>query len=112
MKGLAALLGFILLGCTGGASSAQRPFLMGMTPFQYDVGTSSTSTDYTYSELATNADLIAHHFDNGVPWLEAVNDQFPYDSNVMGDWGVRAAHAVAGQKVYVAITPISNTRNA
>ncbi len=50
---------------------ATRTFYMGFTPFPYDI--SNEAVDYVYDKLATDADLISHHFDDGIPWPEALS---------------------------------------
>ncbi|GMR20999.1 MAG: hypothetical protein BMS9Abin36_1597 [Gammaproteobacteria bacterium] len=48
----------------------------GFTPFSYDVDplTISAVVDDVYARLAGDADLVAHHFDAGVPWNAALAD--------------------------------------
>lgn len=85
----------LLVACGGGGSGSSnstpaqatptRSFAMGFTPFPYDVDplTLGTVVDDVYARLAVDADMLAHHFDNGIPWNAALADSYPYDSNIM-----------------------------
>ena len=96
----AALLPFLL---------ASRSYYLGFTPFPYDISTLE-AVEYVYDKIGTDADLIAHHFDNGIPWDEALTDgTFPM--KVTDDWSFRRSHIPAGHKLYVAVTPINSMRN-
>jgi hypothetical protein len=111
MKRVALAMALFAHSCSGGGSSGSRPEYLGITPFLHDNGANPSTVDTTYSTIAGSADMIVHHMDGGVPWPEAATDSFPYNSNLMDDWGVRLAHARAGQKVYLAISPINFSRD-
>ena len=107
-------------GCGGGGSGgAQTPapstriFAMGFTPFPYDVDplTIGAVVDDIYARLAGDADLVAHHFDNGVPWNAALADSYPYAGHIMDDWALRKSRSPAGHKLYVSVTPINLARD-
>jgi hypothetical protein len=86
-----------------------RSYYLGFTPFPYDMS-SLDAIEYVYDKIGSDADLIAHHFDNGIPWAEALIDgTFP--SKVTDDWNYRRSHIPAGHKVYVAVTPINSMRD-
>jgi hypothetical protein len=87
-----------------------RSFAMGFTPFPYAV--SQAAVDDVYAKLGTDADIVAHHFDDGIPWNDALVDTYPYDNHIMNDWAQRLAKTAAGHMKYVAVTPISLDRNA
>jgi hypothetical protein len=93
----------------GRAQDETRPFYLGFTPFPYEI--SFAAIDYTYRRIAEDADLIAHHFDNGVPWVEALNGQV-YQDNVIDDWLLRRSRTPDDHQVFVAVTPISIHRNS
>jgi hypothetical protein len=84
-----------------------RPFYMGFTPFPYEI--SLDAVTYTYDRIAQDADLIAHHFDNGVPWVEALNGD-PYGDNIWGDWELRRSRTPEDHQVLVTISPINFSR--
>lgn len=79
-----------------------RSFLMGFTPFPYEVTVEAIA--YTYERIAEDADLIVQHFDNGVPWTEALADQ-PYNPHVLDDWSWRRSLTPAGHQLLVTVTP-------
>ena len=106
------------VACGGGGSSSNnsltapatpaRSFAMGFTPFPYDVDplTLGTVVDDVYARLAVDADLVAHHFDNGIPWNAALADSFPYVSHIMDDCALRKSKSPAGSRLYVSVTPM------
>lgn len=89
-----------------------RPFYLGLTPFPYDIS-SIEAIEYVYEKIATDADMICHHFDNGIPWDEALAsaDHATYPTKVKDDWSFRQSHIPAGHRLYVAITPINSMRD-
>ena len=94
--------------------SPTRSFAMAFTPFPYDYSadptTAATILDNVYTDLANNTDMVAHHFDNGIPWNAALIDTYPYDAHIMSDWQTRRDKTPPGSKIYVAITPINSDR--
>ena len=115
---LLSLLGLCACGGGGNDPSATpattRSFAMGFTPFpnnySSDPTTAATILDNVYAKLGNDADLVAHHFDNGIPWNDAEADTFPYNDHIMSDWQARRDNTPAGDKIYVAITPINSSR--
>ena len=106
-KSIAIIVGLLLL--SGAESpSPTRSYHLGFTPFPYDI--SQAAIDYVYTTIGNDADIIAHHFDEGVPWPQALAGS-DYLQNVLDDWEQRKSKTPAGHKVYVAITPINTTRN-
>ena len=59
----------------------------------------------------SHADIVAHHFDNGIPWNEALHGE-PYHENIMDDWNLRRTLTPEDSVVYVAMTPINLFRNS
>src|SRR5688572_10737883 len=59
----------VALSCSKDPDVKTRSFYMGFTPFPYEI--SLEAVDAVYTKLDTEADIINHHFDNGVPWVEA-----------------------------------------
>lgn len=94
-------------GGSNGSSSTKT--YLGMTPLPPSY--SIADLNDVYSKLSTNTNLIAHHFDDGIPWNEALTDTYPYDNHIMNDWSTRKTKTPAGHKVYVAVTPISFSRD-
>ncbi len=86
-----------------------RSFYMGFTPFPYDFTTDAIN--YTYDLINEKGDIIAHHLDEGIPWTEALNDE-PYHQNVINQINIRLDETEEGKKIYLAVTPISQGRDA
>ncbi|GBD92065.1 hypothetical protein BMS3Abin04_02798 [bacterium BMS3Abin04] len=85
-----------------------RSYYLGFSPFPYDI--TAEAVEYSYKKISSDADIIAHHFDDGIPWKEALEDK-DFHQNIMADWQYRKTHTPVGHKVYLAITPINITRN-
>lgn len=85
----------------------QRTFYMGMTPFPSAF--SQASIEWNYDVIARETDLVAHHFDNGIPWAECLSGA-ALPTNVTDDWTFKKNHTPAGHKKYIAVTPIDGTR--
>ncbi len=59
-----------------------RNFYMGFTAFPYDITLQAVND--TYQQVLRDGDIILVHFDNGVPWNEALND-LPFPPRVQFD---------------------------
>lgn len=77
-----------------------RPFYMAMTPFPFDLFASGE----TYRTLAQYTDLIAHRFDEGIPWDTRLSEQVERDLQTRLE-GSR------GKKVYLSVTPLNLARD-
>ena len=93
---------------TSDLKAPARSFYLGFTPAPYEI--SEKAIHFIYENIANNADIIAHHFDNGVPWPEALNGE-EYPTSVKNDWESRKNRTPGGHQVYLAITPIRLLRN-
>lgn len=100
------IVSFVLFACDD--QFAPRPYLLGFTPFPYDTTTSAVAD--TYAGIARDADLITHHFDEGIPWPEALANT-DYSLNIQNDWQWRRNNTPANHHVYVAITPANISRD-
>lgn len=85
-----------------------RPFHLGFTPFPYDI--SFEAVDFTYAAIAEDADLIVHHFDNGVPWPEALSGD-PWPAGLQVEWDDRRARTDPDLAIMLSVTPIAFWRN-
>lgn len=125
---LSLLLGVLLNGCGGGGSSGDddppvqsRSFHMGFTPFPYnaDPATLLAVVDDVYGKIESDADMVLHHLEEGIPWNAALADDlltpaavtFPYSNHIRTDWETRRGKTPAGHRKYIAITPINLDRN-
>jgi hypothetical protein len=105
---LIALLAIVSLTCSKEDPQPVRPFYLGFTPFPYDI--SLEAVNYSYQRITADGDMITHHFDNGVPWVEALVKE-TYSDNILNDWAFRKTNTPAGHKVCVAVAPLSMLRN-
>ena len=87
---------------------SSRTFSMGMTPWPYDI-TPKAVID-TYKTLDKHTDIVAHHFDEGVPWDDSLQNR-KFHKKVMENINYRLSQ-LPGKKVYLAVTPIHAGRNA
>ncbi|MDX1617946.1 MAG: hypothetical protein R3224_04115 [Balneolaceae bacterium] len=86
-----------------------RSFSMGFTTFPYSA--TSEAQQSVYDGIAQHADIVAHHFDNGVPWVEALSGD-PFHPNIIAEWQGRLDNIPDGHRILLSITPISITRDA
>lgn len=84
-----------------------RPFFMGFTPFPWDI--TSAAIKSTYKGITANADIICHHFDDGVPWPEALEDK-QFSAHLRNDWKMRKDNTPEDFKVFLAVTPLDMFR--
>lgn len=117
---LTAALAALIIACGGGSDSSfapadSRSFVMGFTPFPH-AGTAD-AVDAAYAVIATDGDLIAHHFDDGVPWDEALDNagtgssyRDTYDGAYLAELDSRLASTPRGHTMYVAVTPLNFER--
>jgi hypothetical protein len=96
-----------IISCKEENTSPARSFYMGFTPFPYDI--SLDAVNETYANITTNGDIINHHFDNGVPWVEALSGE-PFNDNILNDWNFRKERTPAGQKVYLSVAALNPDR--
>lgn len=104
-----------LSGVDGRECDSRRDFRLGFTPFPPDLpDTNIQALLGTYDRIREHGDIIAHHFDDGIPWPEAAagGSVSSYHPNMQADWNFRREMTPAGHQVYVAITPISISRDA
>lgn len=111
-KFVRGLLIALTLGLSTGIGLAQdtpaeRPFRLGFTPFPHEI--SVEAVRWSYARIAEDADLIVHHFDNGVPWTEALAGTV-YHQQIQDDWAWRRANTPEGHALLVTVTPINFDR--
>lgn len=97
----------VLSACGSDEPTEERTFYLGFTPFPYAI--SQEAVDFTYEKIAEDADIVNHHFDNGVPWVEAEHND-PFHINITNDWQFRKNSTPQGHKIYVSVTPIDFVR--
>lgn len=96
----------------GAPCDASRPFAMGFTAFPY--AASVQGVDEAFRIIREEADLAVLHFDDGVPWPEALtgNGIDAYPEALKSDWQGKKDRLPAGHKLLVSITPIAISRDA
>jgi hypothetical protein len=110
MSPRAAFLALALAGAAlaGEPSAGPRPFLMGFTPFPYDM--TLEAVDKTWDFVRKHSDIVAIHIDGGgVPWTEALADK-PFPGDIEGEWKKDRAKIPAGYPVYLALMPLDQDR--
>ena len=95
-------------GADVGTGLAPRTYHLGFTPFPYAV--TEEAVTFVYQAIASDADLVAHHFDDGVPWPEALA-QAPYPAGFVAELASRRDRSPPGHRVYLAVTPIRLMRD-
>ncbi len=93
----------------------KRRVRLGFTPFPAELpGPNGEMLLSTYAKINADADIIAHHLDDGIPWPEAAAGLGVenYPGGLQADWIFRRIMTPASHQVYVAITPISIGRNS
>jgi len=84
-----------------------RNFYMGATPYPPDYTDRGDALVYNF--INTNCDLIAHHFDDGVPWEEALNNTI-YPQVIIDESNKRISKSHVS-KVYLSLAPLTSSRN-
>ena len=111
-----AILGFSLFSSNPSTRNTEatelnlpdgRSFSMGFTYQPYDWSEEAFET--TFNLIGKHGDLIAHYFDNGVPWAEAFQG-LPYHPHLEEDIQRRINHQRSGQQVLVAVNMLANDR--
>lgn len=69
---LSVLLLFVIAGCRKQTPEVLRSYYMGFTPWPADF--TPADVDSAYWFLQSEADMLAHHFDEGIPYAEAYAD--------------------------------------
>lgn len=95
-------------GSTGPSDSDPRSFAMGFTDFPS--ANSLTAVLEAWSIIRQDGDLAVLHFDDGVPWQEALAGA-PYAPEFRDALRLKSELTPPGHRVYLAVTPISFTRD-
>lgn len=94
-----------------GSTSNERTFYMGFTPWLY-AATSQAETD-VYDFINANGDLVAHHFQQGIPFNDA--STFPnfsnYESNIQNEISNRINKTDNGKIIYLAVDSLNSSRD-
>ena len=102
------LLGLLTIVGMLWTQPSYRSFYMGFTPWHPDI--TPEVMEQTYRFLDAHADLVAHHFDEGIPWQEAL-DKKPYHPKVEENLRFRVQKLNKEQKVLLSVTPLPVSRD-
>lgn len=83
--------------------------LFGFTPFPYDM--TLEAVERTRATITPNSTLYALHYDNGVPWKEALADE-PFPAKFQQQWDGDARSLPKDHVVYVALAPLATDRKS
>lgn len=86
---------------------ASRPFYMGFTPWPSDMTLEGVKA--TNDFVRAHGDIVAVHYDGGVPWPEAYEGK-ELPKHLRDDWNGKK-DVVKGKEVYLAITPLAFERD-
>ena len=91
------------------SKESSRPTYIGFTrwPPSFELA----DIEHMYDFLSEHGDLMAHHFDGGIPWVEAL-DGAEYSDHLRDDWEFARSRTKSGHKVYVAISPLADDRES
>jgi len=103
-----------LVSCKQTRAPSTRSFSMGFTTYPYGIDPADTeSVSYTAEKLHAYGDIVAFHFDSGIPWNEALAGTVGSSSRTSGirlDLEAKKAQAKAGGKVYVGLSALDGSR--
>ena len=90
--------------------------LMGFTPMPFDASADDAEQaaidDVVYETLSSRGNIIAHHFDEGVPWQAAFEGRTLYHPNIEAAIANRLARTPPDQRIYLALTPLAQDRRS
>ena len=84
-----------------------RSFYMGFSPWPYDL--TLEAVQWTDAAIKAHGDIIEQHFEEGVPWPEALANK-PYDGAMQQEMADRSRR-MGDYKRVVSINPINMARN-
>lgn len=86
--------------------------LMGFTPHPYDF--TSEAFEKTYKFINNNGNIVSHHLDEGVPWLEFKNSNSPNNlsPNILNDIKRRKSQTKNYQKIFLSLSPLALDRQS
>ena len=105
--GAAVLLSFC--GAADTVRGADAPPYLGFTPFPYDF--TLEAIDRVNGLIAEHATLYALHFDDGVPWSEALSGE-AFPAEIRRDWDDWAGRIPKGHAVYLGLNPLGKDRSS
>jgi hypothetical protein len=86
-----------------------RTFALGFTDFPH--GNSLAAVLAAWSVIGQDADMASVHFDDGVPWPEALGG-LPYNTDYTAELDAKAAAIPHGHLTYLSLTPMNFMRDS
>lgn len=84
-----------------------RSFFIGTTQWPADFTEAELNNSYNF--INNNCDIVCYHFDDGVPYEEAYNNQ-PMPVKLLQDVQLKKSKTQAGKKVYLGISALKLNR--
>lgn len=105
------LLTIMFFSCSKDTSEVliqeKRTFYMGTTPWPADL--TVTEVDNTYDFINNDCDIVAHHFDEGIPFEEAfTGSSMPI--SLINNINFRLQKTAPNKKVFLSVAPLSINR--
>ncbi|MBP2030694.1 hypothetical protein J2755_001642 [Methanohalophilus levihalophilus] len=111
---LLIMLALLFSGCTGDEAAEDGENIvnddslgLGFTDFPY-AGTSEGYQD-TFLTIINDGNMVAMHFDDGIPWEQALSGE--YSEDYIGLMQAKSDAIPKSHRVYLAITPINFERD-
>jgi hypothetical protein len=103
-----AVLLLLSVGCKKGETTiTQRSFYMGVTPWPADFTVPEVDTAYSF--INTHCDMVSHHFDEGIPYEEAIkNTGVPIA--LKEDIDYRLLKTASSKKIFLSVSALNLTR--
>jgi hypothetical protein len=110
----------LISGCNGGSGGGSdvttRSYYLGFTDFPYDA--TLTAVADTWDVLNMDADMVTMHFDDGIPWQEALDGENThtsytanYNQTFLDSLNYKQSQIPVGHIVYLAVTPLNFNRD-
>ncbi|HSZ57096.1 MAG TPA: hypothetical protein VK797_15620 [Tepidisphaeraceae bacterium] len=100
----------IVMGAGPGTAPAHEPSpLFGFTAFPYDFTLEAVIK--THEIVVANSTIYALHFDDGIPWKEALADG-PWPRRIQKEWDDQARGVPANHKIYLGLAPLATDRKS
>jgi len=101
---------------TNPAPDDSRSFYMGFSPWPYRAEGDYAEVLYLYNLIQSHGDIVAHHYQQGVPWAEAYdmkeNPQMSaLPDEVTGEFGLRSGFTDTVKRIYLSVDSLNTERS-
>ncbi len=80
---------------------------MGVTPWPADFTVKEVNNSYDF--INNSCDMVSHHFDDGIPYEETLNNQ-SFPTPLQEDILTRKTKTAAGKKIFLSVSTLNLTR--